>query len=174
MAAGPKDEPIFVLSTLPAGPAQRRLASVVVLASLVVAVAAIPFVRLPMPRVVAFVPSYEAALIINDLFTAVLLFGQFSIGRSRALLLLANGYLFTTLIEIAHALSYPGVFSESGLLGAGAQSTAWIYIFWHGGFPLAVLGYVLLEAPPRRPDAPERPAGGSWAVSAWWRASSSA
>ncbi len=153
MAAGPKDEPIFVLSTLPAGPAQRRLASVVVLASLVVAVAAIPFVRLPMPRVVAFVPSYEAALIINDLFTAVLLFGQFSIGRSRALLLLANGYLFTTLIEIAHALSYPGVFSESGLLGAGVQSTAWIYIFWHGGFPLAVLGYVLLK---RRHGAPMR------------------
>jgi signal transduction histidine kinase len=32
-----------------------------------------------------------------------------------------------------------------GLLGAGPQSTAWLYMFWHGTFPLAVIAYVLLQ-----------------------------
>ncbi|HUN44477.1 MAG TPA: MASE4 domain-containing protein [Acetobacteraceae bacterium] len=148
MVEGPKDEPVFVLSTLPAGRAERRLAGVVVLVSVVVFVAAIPFARQPLPRVTAFIPAYESALVINDLITAALLFGQFTIGRSRALLVLASGYLFCALVEIAHALSYPGVFSQSGLLGAGPQSTAWLYMFWHGGFPLAVVGYALLKTRP--------------------------
>jgi len=154
---GPKDEPVFVLSTLPAGPAERRLAGTVVLLSVVVFTATVPFARQTLPRITAFIPAYESALVINDLITAALLFGQFSIGRSRALLVLASGYLFTALIEIAHALSYPGVFSDTGLLGAGTQSTAWLYMFWHGGFPLTVIGYVLLKSPPaavvRRPAA---------------------
>ena len=158
MKEGPKDEPVFVLSTLPAGRAQRRLASVVVLLSIIVFAAAVPFASRPLPRITAFIPAYESALVINDLITAALLFGQFSIGRSRALLTLAGGYLFCALIEIAHALSYPGVFSQSGLLGAGMQSTAWIYMFWHGGFPLAVLGYALLK---NRPSAVMRGAAGA-------------
>ncbi|HUB45775.1 MAG TPA: MASE4 domain-containing protein [Acetobacteraceae bacterium] len=148
MVDGPKDEPVFVLSTLPAGRAERRLAGVVVLLSLAVFVAAVPFARQPLPRVTAFIPAYESALVISDLITAALLFGQFSIIRSRALLVLASGYLFCGLIEIAHGLTYPDVFSATGLLGAGTQSTAWLYMFWHGGFPLAVLGYALLKNRP--------------------------
>ena len=30
------------------------------------------------------------------------------------------------------------VLAPAGLLGAGPQSTAWLYMFWHGGFPVAV------------------------------------
>src|SRR5207302_10853940 len=37
------------------------------------------------------------------------------------------------------------VFAPAGLLGAGPQTTAWLYIVWHGGFPLLVLGYALLK-----------------------------
>src|SRR6516225_3786581 len=39
---------------------------------------------------------------------------------------------------------FPGEFSPSGLLGAGLQTSAWIYNFWHYGFPVAVIGYVIL------------------------------
>jgi len=148
MVDGPKDEPVFVLSTLPAGPAERRLTGTVVVLSIIVFVAAVPFARQPLARIPAFIPSYESALVVNDLITAALLFGQFSIGRSRALLLLASGYWFAALIEVVHALSYPDVFSRTGLLGAGTQSTAWLYMFWHAGFPLAVLGYALLKQRP--------------------------
>ena len=144
-AGGLTDEPRIFLSTLPAGRSERRLALVVVLASVVVFLAAAPFAKLPLAQIGAFIPIYESALVINDLITAVLLFGQFNILRSRALLVLASGYLFTATITVSHALSFPGLFSPTGLLGAGPQSTAWLYTFWHGGFPLAVIAYAALK-----------------------------
>ncbi|MDB5577877.1 MAG: hybrid sensor histidine kinase/response regulator, partial [Bradyrhizobium sp.] len=70
---------------------------------------------------------------------------QFSLLRSRALLLLASGYLFTASAAVVHGLTFPGLFSPSGLLGAGLQTTAWLYMVWHSAFPLLVLGYALLK-----------------------------
>ena len=96
-------------------------------------------------RVDAFIPSLETAIVFNDLITAALLFGQFYILRWWALLVLANGFLFTALIVIPHALTFPGAFAPTGLLGAGLQSTVSLYYFWHAGSPLAVIGYVLLK-----------------------------
>jgi len=138
----------LVLSMLPAGPRERRFAVAVALFSLAVFIAAAPFARLPLPRVAAFIPGYAAAVVISDLITTALLFGQFTITRSRALLVLGSGYLFTALMAVAHALSFPDLFAENGLLGGGAQTTAWLYMFWHGGFPAAAAGYALLEKGP--------------------------
>jgi PAS domain S-box-containing protein len=133
------------LSTVPAERAERRLALTVVLLSLAAFIAAAPFAARPMPPVWAFIPFYESALAFSDLITAVLLFAQFSILRSRALLVLACGYLFTAVMVVPHALTFPGLFSPTGLLGAGPQTTAWLYMFWHGGFPLVAICYALLK-----------------------------
>ena len=141
------------LSTLPASRQERRRALCVVLISLLGFALAAPFAKVKLPTVMAFVPSYESALAINDLITAILLFGQFSILRWRAILLLACGYLFTALMAIPHALSFPGLLAETGVLG-GAQTTAWLYMLWHGGFPLAVIGYARLSRGDRERQAP--------------------
>ncbi len=133
------------LFTAAAGPHDRRFALAVVVVSLLAFFAAIPFARVPLAQVWAFIPIYESALAINDLITASLLFALFAILRSRALLLLACGYLFTAAMVVPHALSFPGLFSPEGLLGAGPQSTAWLFSIWHGGFPLIVIGYALLK-----------------------------
>ena len=137
------------LSTVPAEAGQRRLALAVVAVSAVIFLVIAPFARVKLTQVWAFIPIYESALVINDLITALLLFGQYGFVRSRSLLILASGYLFTALMTVMHALSFPGLFSPTGLLGAGVQSTAWLYMFWHGGFPLVVIAYTLLkdEAP---------------------------
>ena len=42
-------------------------------------------------------------------------------------------------------LSFPGVFTETGLLGAGLQTTGWLSAFWVSGYPLAVVGYAVLK-----------------------------
>jgi signal transduction histidine kinase len=133
------------LSTLPAGRGERRFALAIVLVSAALFVIAIPGAKVPLAPVWAFIPVYQSALVVNDLVTAVLLFGQFAILRSRALLVLAGGYLFTASMAAAHALTFPGLFSPTGLLGAGPQTTAWLYMFWHGGFPLCVGSYALLK-----------------------------
>jgi diguanylate cyclase (GGDEF)-like protein len=138
------DEGIF-LSTMPAGRSQRRLALAVVLIATVLFAASAPFAKVQLQRVDAFIPSYETAVVIFDLMTAVLLFGQFAWLRSRAILILACGYLFTSTITFVHALSFPGLFAPQGLLGAGPQTTVWLYVFWHVGFALFVLAYALLN-----------------------------
>jgi hypothetical protein len=140
--------PVF-LSTLQAGTRDIRLALGAACVSLLFFLALVPFAKLPQPRVWAFIPTYEAALVVNDLITAVLLFGQFSILRTRALFVLACGYLFTASLAVTHALTFPGLFSAGGLLGAGTQTTVWLYMFWHGGFPLFIMAYCQLKRTPR-------------------------
>ena len=133
------------LSTLPPAPRDRAAALAVVGVSSVLFVCAVPFAGVPLTPVPAFVASYQSALATNDLITAVLLLSQFSLSRSRAMLLLASGYLFTAAAAIVHALTFPGLFASAGLLNAGPQTTVWLYMIWHGGFPLLVLGYALLK-----------------------------
>src|SRR6516162_2315018 len=145
-AAAVPEEQHFILSTLSPSLAQRRLALAVVLALLVAFVTtAGPLSTIQPGRIGAFVPAYATAIFVTDLLTAVLLFAQFSILRSRALLAIASGYLFTALIVIPWMLTFPGVFTPGGLLGAGLQSTAWLYDLWHAGFPTFVIAYALLK-----------------------------
>jgi hypothetical protein len=153
------------LSTMPAGRAQRRLALAVVSVATILFLASAPFAKVQLGRVDAFIPVYETALIIFDLITAILLFGQFAFLRSRALLVLASGYLFTSTMTAAHALSFPGLFAPQGLLGAGPQTTVWLYVFWHVGFTLFVLAFALLKNKRNETDAPARTAGAEIAAS---------
>jgi signal transduction histidine kinase len=60
-------------------------------------------------------------------------------------LALASGYLFTALIVIPHMLTFPGAFAPTGLLGAGPQSSGWLYTFWHLAFPTSMLVYACLK-----------------------------
>jgi PAS domain S-box-containing protein len=138
------DHSIF-LSTMPATGRDRAAALAVVGVSLVLFACAVPFAGTPLTPVPAFVASYQSALAINDLITAILLFSQFVILRSWALLSLASGYLFTAAAAVTHALTFPGLFAPAGLFNAGPQTTVWLFMIWHGGFPLFVLGYALLK-----------------------------
>jgi signal transduction histidine kinase len=145
-AAIAPDDQHLVLSNLSPSPSQKRLALAVVLTLFsAFFITAGPLSTLQLPRIDAFVPAYATAMFVNDSITAVLLFAQFSLLRSRALLIIASGYLFTALILVPWMLTFPGVFTPGGLLGAGLQSTAWLYIVWHAGFPVFAMAYALLK-----------------------------
>ena len=149
------EEHQLLLATLTPSKGQIRLALGVVLVIAVSTVFTLIFANIQLPRADAFIPALQTAIVFNDLITAALLFAQFAIMRSRALLVLANGFLFTALIVVPHLLTFPGAFTPTGLLGAGLQTTAWLYFFWHAGSPLTVIGYAVLKdtekskAPPR-------------------------
>jgi PAS domain S-box-containing protein len=140
------------LATLPATRSDYRLLLTLVGLSLIVFLVALPFVRTPLAPVWAFIPIYQSALTISEFVTAVLLFTQFAAYRSRALLALACGYLFAAVMAIVHLATFPGLFSPTGLLGAGPQSTAWLYMFWHAGFPLCVMLYTAFKEGKPRPS----------------------
>jgi hypothetical protein len=141
----PEDQP-FTLANLSPGRPQRRLALVVALAFLgALFISAGTLSNIQLRRIDAFVPAYGTAIFVNDLITAVLLFNQFAILRSRALLAISSGYLFTALMVIPWMLTFPGLFTPGGLLGAGLQSTHWLNILQYAGFPTFVIAYVLLK-----------------------------
>jgi Membrane-associated sensor, integral membrane domain len=104
-----------------------------------------PLWTLPLSRIDAFIPAYGTAIFVIDSITAALLFAHFSVLRSGALLALANGYLLTALIAIPWTLTFPGVLAPTGGLGAGLQSTVWLYVLSHAGFALFVITYTLLK-----------------------------
>ena len=136
----------FILSTVAPTLAQKRLAlGIVVFLFVAFLVLVGPLSTRPLAPIQAFISIYATAMLVNDWITAVLLFAQFSILRSRALLVIASGYLFTALILVPWMLMFPGVFAPSGLLGAGLQSVSWLYILWHAGFAAFVITYALLK-----------------------------
>jgi hypothetical protein len=139
----------------PSGRAGRKLALAAVVLSAILFLALAPFAKVPLARVPAFIGVYQSMLITLDLITAILLLGQYAALRSPGLLALACGYVFTAVIAVFHTLSFPGLFAPTGLLGAGPQSTAWLYMFWHAGFPLLVIAYCLfkVERAPAREDS---------------------
>ena len=111
-----------------------------------------PLKGIHLGRVAAFVPAYAMAMFVCDSITSILLYVQFSLVRSRAILVIASGYLFAALILIPWILVFPGVFvPDRGLLG-GMQTTSWVYFAQHAGFSLFVIAYAVLrdEAPDRR------------------------
>src|SRR5262249_45492576 len=126
MARPQSDGSDIWLVNLPPTPLQSRMALGVAVALLVGLGVTALFGDLPLPRIDAFIPAIAGAVILTSLITAAFLFSQSWIYDSRALLVLASGYLFTALIAIPHALTFPGAFSPTGLLGAGLQSTGWL------------------------------------------------
>jgi diguanylate cyclase (GGDEF)-like protein len=124
-----------------AGPGARRLACAIIVASTVAFLGVAPFAKVSLGPALPFIPIYQSALLINDFITAAFLLGQSRISCSGDLRLLAGGYLFCSLMASMHMLSFPGLFTPSGLLGAGPQTAAWLWMMWHGGFPIFVIAY---------------------------------
>src|SRR5689334_6536994 len=150
------------LSNQPATPGQRRIVFAVAAALLVAFGIVTPFASVPLLPLVSFNPSVEAMVVVNDLVTAILLFAQYTTSRSRAILALAIGYLYTALIVVPHMLTFPGAFT--GLLAGGAQTSAWLYYLWSAGTPIAVIAYTLVG----NTDFPDRTSRGSARTTIAW------
>jgi signal transduction histidine kinase len=143
-----RDDSTRSIAYAPATPWHRKVA-LAFSAGIVCAFIAIASVGLvQLPRSDGFIPAVQAIIAVTDFITAVLLFGQYTIERSRALWVLASGYLFTALIVVGHTLTFPGAFTPTGLFGADAQTSAWLYVVWHVTIPAAALGYALLKDKP--------------------------
>jgi signal transduction histidine kinase len=136
----------FLISTRPPGRIQLGLARLVTGILLVTFLVTVAFRDTQLVRLDAFVPVANAVTGLNDLLTAVLLYAQFSVTRVRALLVLASGFLFKALILVPHALTFPGVFTTNGLLGAQSQSGVWLFPLQQMGFVLCAVAYTILRA----------------------------
>jgi signal transduction histidine kinase len=153
------DEHHLVLSSLPPSAAQKRLAVGIVLGLMLALYLVLgPFGGMQLGVVRSFVAVYTTAMFMTDSITAILLYAQFSVLRSRAILIIASGYLFTALLIVPYTLAFPGVLAPDGVIG-DLQTSARLYLLWHCGFPLFVIGYALWkdeDAAKRIPQAQVR------------------
>lgn len=145
---------------------QRQLALVAVAATLIAYAMITAFGNIALPRIDSFVPTVMAISFVADLVIAILLYAQFSATNSRAMLVLASGYLFSSLIVIPYTLAFPGAFAPTGLLGAGPQSAPYFVVSGRLGVSLTFLAYACLVARTPRKDTPwlAKPAWTIWAV----------
>jgi signal transduction histidine kinase len=128
----------------------------------------LPVRDVPRRRIDGFMPAIDAILFVGDSIKTTLLFAQGSVFRSRALMALAAGYLYSALLLIAHALRFPGAFWPTGSLDADVNTTGWIATLQRLAFPIVIIQYVQfkrVETAPRLQR--ERPEGaGLWIAAA--------
>ena len=139
---GALNEQQVLLSTLPPTRGQRRLALAIVLLLLAAFCATVPFAAVPVGYIREFIPAYATAMFVISSITSALLFVQFSIVRSRSLLAISAGYLFSACIAVPWALTFPDLFGGSDMAGItwGVLTRIWRLVF-----PLSVIGYTLLK-----------------------------
>jgi PAS domain S-box-containing protein len=145
------DEPVF-LGNAPATSKDRRRALIAGALLLAAFAATAPWADRPLRAAPAFAVAYDAAVIVLDSITALLLFAQYRQLRERSFLALACGYLFTPLLVAAHCLGFPGAFGPGSLIG-GSQTPVWLWIGWHSPFPAFIAAYAALARRERRGDA---------------------
>ncbi|HEX2718073.1 MAG TPA: sensor histidine kinase, partial [Gemmatimonadaceae bacterium] len=112
----------------------------------------LPWASRPLRAVPAFAPIYDAAVIVLDVLTALLLYAQYRQLRERSLLALTCAYAFTPMLIAAHALSFPDAYRPGSLIG-GSQTSAWLWMGLHTLFPVFVIGYAVLARGDRDPDS---------------------
>jgi signal transduction histidine kinase len=122
---------------------ERRLACVLAALLLASFALSIPFASRPLPPYPAFAPIYDMAVVVVDSITACWLHAQYRERGERSLLALACAYTFTPILMLAHALSFPDAFVAGSVFG-GPQTTVWLFVAWHGVFPMYVVGYAAL------------------------------
>jgi signal transduction histidine kinase len=137
-------EQIF-LAALSPGSGQKRFALIVAMLVPIPFIAILPIAQIQLPEVDSFIPITNTVIFINDSITATLLLALFSISCSPSFLALAAGFLYTAFVAVPQALTLPGAFAPTGLLGARLQTPAWLNEFWHLGLPCAAIAYALLK-----------------------------
>ncbi len=128
-------------------PRRRQKAAAVLLTGfmLLVVIGTSPFAPREIAGSAPALASYATAVLMADVMTAVMLLSIHAARPSRAILVLSLGYLFTGLAAVPWALTFPGIFSQTGLLGAGLQTTAVIAAGRRLVFPSAILAYALMS-----------------------------
>jgi signal transduction histidine kinase len=121
-----------------------RLTIITLIVMTAIFVLLLPFAKEPLLRITPFIGAYNTTLVFNSLLTSLYFYCLYYRLNSRASLVLACGYLYEAMMIIPHGLAFPGLFTTTGLLG-GSQTTAWIYMLWHGGFPLFAIAYAYIK-----------------------------
>jgi len=133
------------IATAPASPRDRIVATWLVVAILVGFGLVIPFSGVPLAPTRPFVPAVLSAAVLAQLLTAVLFYIQYGVARQTQLALLSMAYASASVLTLCYMLTFPGVFSPTGLLHANSQTTPWFSVFERENFGLFVIAFACAD-----------------------------
>ncbi len=107
----------------------------------------LPFGYHQLPPTAAFVPAVIGAGVLAQFLTALLFYVQYRIARSPQLAVLTIGYAASAYLTLFYILTFPNVFSPSGLFHATMQTAAWASSFEKLGFGLFLVIFALVSRP---------------------------
>lgn len=150
-------------SALTAGRPGWLVAAVAVCAA---GAALLPLSRVEAPESLAALAAWMSLVVAAQLGTAAMLAFRFAAsGRLRELILLI-GYVMDALLVAAHIATFPGVFTETGALGAHPSTTAWLAATWTIVWPLLALAAAGSGGAPAVAPGMRRPALGASVLAA--------
>lgn len=116
------------------------------MAGILVGIAAIaqPFARHAMPISPQINAILVTATIVMSAVTAFLIFAQYFVARQLPLALLGTAFLYTSAIGIPYLAGFTDVLAQRGM--PNSQAATYLWLFWHAGFVLLVLAYIVTSA----------------------------
>jgi PAS domain S-box-containing protein len=132
--------PIF-LATIAPSSKDKFMAVVAVVFMLLTFGTIVPYATVDTAQFAAFPAVTDALLCITYFVIGFIIFGQYLRLKSAALLALACGFLFQSLMAVCHA----AVLLDFGAFNANTQIVPWLYILWRGVTPLFLITYACLH-----------------------------
>ena len=133
------------IATAPASRNDRTVAAWVACGILVAFIALVPFSGVQYAPTAAVVPAVLSAAILAQILTALLFYVQYRVARESQLALLSLAYASAAVLTLCYMLTFPQVFSPTGLLHASAQTAAWLTVFERENFGLFLIAFALAD-----------------------------
>ena len=136
-------------SALPGERVSRRqyfVANLISIGLVLIALVVTPFAKLPLLAVPGYMIAFGTAMIVINILLAAFLFSKGAIENREDAIRLGTAYFFIAAIFVPLTASFPGGFMPEPIIGT-AESSVWLWCFWHIGFGLAILRYAALPRP---------------------------
>jgi anti-sigma regulatory factor (Ser/Thr protein kinase) len=133
------------IATAPASRNDRIVAAWVAVGILVAFIALVPFSTTRYVPTAAFVPAVLSAAVFAQILTAVLFYVQYRVARQAQLALLSLAYASAAVLTLCYMLTFPQVFSATGLLNATPQTAAWMTVFERENFGVFLIAFALAD-----------------------------
>lgn len=108
----------------------------------------LPFSTGQLGSTTSFLPAMLSAVACFDVLSVFFLIGDYLDRGDTRLLVMGWAYLWSLLVMGSYALAFPGAVSNAPPLATAASVAPYLYVLWHGGFPL-LLGVAWAPWPER-------------------------
>jgi PAS domain S-box-containing protein len=133
------------IATAPASRPDRITAAWIAAAILVFFAIELPLSDIAFAQAAAFVPAVTSAAVLAQILTTIFLYLQYRIARQSQLALLALAYAASSVFILFYMLTFPGVFTPTGLFHANMQSASWLAIFERETFGFLLIAFACAD-----------------------------